>query len=86
MRLWFVLRLPPATRSMLERVNQLIELRQDFLHLGVRGRVRERQTQVRHALDVVGAATGNRGGQVVGRGPLVNQVFERGELAAHFLR
>jgi len=30
---------------MLERVNQLIQLRQDFLHLGARGRIRERQTQ-----------------------------------------
>jgi hypothetical protein len=26
-----------------EGVNQLIQLRQDFLHLGARGRVRERQ-------------------------------------------
>ena len=44
---------------MLERVNPLIQLRQDFLDLGAHGRVRERQIQVHHAVNVVGAAIGD---------------------------
>jgi hypothetical protein len=46
---------------MLKRVNQLIQLRQDFLHLGGRVQVRERQTQVYHAANIVGAAVAARG-------------------------
>jgi hypothetical protein len=38
---------------MLEGVNQLIQLRQDFLHLSARGRVRERQTGVAVSDDAV---------------------------------
>ena len=49
----------PQPPSMLEGINQLIKLGQDFPDLGARGRVRERQTQVHHAVNVVGAAIGN---------------------------